>query len=66
VISAVEKIAGKHVPRKIVARRAGDPPALVANPAKAQALLEWKATRGLNDIVETAWNWTERRAAATR
>ena len=66
VISSVEKITGKRVPRKIVARRAGDPPALVANPAKAQALLEWKATRGLSDIVETAWNWTERRAAATR
>jgi UDP-arabinose 4-epimerase len=66
VISAVEKITGKRVPRKIVARRAGDPPALVANPAKAQALLEWKATRGLNDIVETAWAWTERRAVATR
>jgi UDP-glucose-4-epimerase GalE len=66
VISAVEKVTGKPVPRKTVARRAGDPPALVANPAKAQALLEWKATRGLQDIVATAWNWTERRAAAVR
>jgi UDP-glucose-4-epimerase GalE len=66
VISSVEKITGKRVPRKIVARRAGDPPALVANPAKAQALLEWKATRGLNDIIETAWAWAERRVATTR
>jgi UDP-glucose-4-epimerase GalE len=65
VISAVEKVAGKRVPRKNVARRPGDPPALVANPAKAQALLHWKATRGLDEIVTTAWNWMERRREAT-
>ena len=62
VISAVEKVTGKHVPRKNVPRRPGDPPALVANPAKAQALLHWKATRDLQDIVKTAWNWMEREA----
>ena len=66
VISAIENVTGKHVPRKIVARRAGDPPALVANPAKAQALLNWKATRGLREIVATAWNWMERRSAVAR
>jgi len=66
IISAVEEVTGKAVPRKMVARRAGDPPALVANPAKAESLLEWKATRGLRDVVATAWNWTERRAAAVR
>jgi len=66
VISAVEKATGKRVPHKIVPRRPGDPPALVANPAKAQKLLNWKATRGLDNIVGTAWNWMERREAAVR
>lgn len=61
VISAVEKITGKAVPHKVVARRPGDPPALVANPAKAQSLLAWKAARGLDDIVSTAWSWEEHR-----
>jgi UDP-arabinose 4-epimerase len=61
VISAVEDITGKRVPHKKVPRRAGDPPALVANPAKAQALLQWKASRGLRECVATAWNWMERR-----
>lgn len=65
VISAVERVSGKHVPHTIVPRRAGDPPALVANPAKAESLLQWKATRGLEEIVNTAWNWDERRRAAT-
>ena len=61
VISAVERITGKPVPHRLVARRGGDPPALVANPAKAQALLNWKATRGLDEIVSTAWSWEEHR-----
>jgi UDP-glucose-4-epimerase GalE len=59
VISAVEEVTGKRVPHKIGPRRAGDPPALVANPAKAQSLLQWKATRGLRECVATAWNWME-------
>ena len=65
VISAVEDVTGRRVPHKIGLRRAGDPPALVANSAKAQALLKWKATRGLRDVVATAWNWMERRREAT-
>jgi UDP-glucose-4-epimerase GalE len=65
VLSAVEEVTGKRVPHKIVPRRPGDPPALVANPAKAQALLQWKATRGLRDVVATAWNFMERKREAT-
>jgi UDP-glucose-4-epimerase GalE len=65
VLSAVEEVTGKRVPHKVVPRRPGDPPALVANPAKAQALLQWKATRGLRDVVATAWNFMERKREAT-
>jgi UDP-glucose-4-epimerase GalE len=61
VIFAVEKATGKKVPHKFTPRRPGDPPALVANPAKAQALLQWKAVRGLDNIVTTAWNWMQRK-----
>lgn len=64
VISAVENVTGRKVPHKIVARRAGDPPALVANPGKAQHLLQWKARYGLQEIVDTAWNWMEKRSEA--
>lgn len=60
VISTVEKVTGQPVPRKIVPRRPGDPPALVANPGKAQRLLEWKASRSLHDVVTTAWKWMQR------
>jgi UDP-glucose-4-epimerase GalE len=66
VISVIEEVTGKRVPHKMAPRRAGDPPALVANPTKAQALLQWKASRGLREVVATAWNWMERQEAASR
>ena len=66
VISAVEKVTGKKVPRTVVPRRPGDPPALVANPAKAQALLHWKAERDLNNVVSTAWNFMEEKNSSSR
>jgi UDP-glucose-4-epimerase GalE len=59
VITECEEITGKRVPRTMGPRRPGDPPRLVADPAKAQALLQWKATRSLRDVVSTAWNWME-------
>jgi UDP-glucose-4-epimerase GalE len=66
VINAVEEATGRSVPRKMVPRRPGDPPILVANPAKAQALLHWRATRGLREVVATAWNFMERQREARR
>ncbi len=60
VLSTVEKITGKRVPHTTAPRRPGDPPALVANPAKAQGLLDWKASRGLQEIVSTAWTWMQK------
>ena len=57
VIQAVEKVTGRPVRRKIVPRRPGDPPVLVADPAKAQRVLEWTAHRDLADIVASAWAW---------
>jgi UDP-arabinose 4-epimerase len=65
VISAVEQATEKKVPRQLAPRRVGDPPALVANPAKAQELLHWKATRGLPEIVETAWKWMQNAVRST-
>jgi UDP-glucose-4-epimerase GalE len=60
VISAVEKVAGRKVPYKIVPRRAGDPPILIADPSRAEKLLGWKAKRDLETIVSTAWKWMQR------
>jgi len=64
VIRTVEEVTGKKVPARIVPRRPGDPPALVADPARAQKLLHWKTKRTLRDSVSTAWAWMQRQTAA--
>jgi UDP-glucose-4-epimerase GalE len=61
VIATVEEVTGRKVPRKIVPRRPGDPPALVADPTRAQQLLQWKTKRSLRDSVSTAWKWMQSR-----
>ena len=65
VLAAVEQITGCEVPHKIVPRRAGDPPVLVADASRAEGALGWKARRNLTDIISTAWNWMQKRAAIT-
>jgi UDP-glucose 4-epimerase len=62
VMKAVEKVSGLKVPAKYSPRREGDPPALYANSAKAQAELDWKPKfSSIESIVETAWRWHQAR-----
>jgi len=65
VISTIERISGREVPKRVSPRRPGDPPELVADPRRAEKLLSWKATRSLEDIVSTAWKWSQNRRRAT-
>jgi len=60
VIQAAENASGRPVRRKIGPRRPGDPPVLVADPAKAQRVLGWTAQRNLADIVASAWSWRQK------
>jgi UDP-arabinose 4-epimerase len=60
VIRAAENATGRPVRRKIVPRRPGDPPILVADPGKAQRVLGWTAERNLADIVSRAWIWMQK------
>lgn len=58
VIDAAKRVTGK--PIKVVdgARRAGDPPALFADPAKITRELGWSASITLlEDIIASAWAW---------
>ena len=58
VIAAVERITGKRVPRREVARRPGDPAELIADPTRARQLLGWIPTRSdLDTIIRTAFSW---------
>jgi len=63
VIAAVEKAGGKKVPARESGRRAGDPPALVADARLAADVLRWKArVPDIETIVEHAWRWRRRRS----
>lgn len=62
VITAVEKNTGYTVPYKESPRRAGDPPILVADAAKAKQVLGWEAKHSdLDYIVKTAWAWAKKK-----
>ena len=63
IMSAAEKAVGNRVPWRAAERRPGDPPVLVADPSKAASILHWKASRTLEDIVGTAWNWMKQSSA---
>ena len=65
VIAMVERVTGLKVPRTDAPRRAGDPPALVAAPGRAKALLGWQpAWSDLETIVRTATAWHRQTPAA--
>jgi UDP-glucose-4-epimerase GalE len=66
VIEAAESATGRPVRRKIGPRRSGDPPILVADPAKAQSVLGWTAQRNLADIVSSAWMWMQKDSVRAR
>lgn len=58
VIAMVERVSGCKVPTREAPRRAGDPPELVAAPAKAMQTLGWQPRHSeLETIITTAWNW---------
>lgn len=58
VVAAVETTTGRRVRTKMVSRREGDPARLIANPAKAEQLLQWRATRSdLATVVADGWAW---------
>ena len=58
VIAAVERVSGRPVPFSAAARRAGDPPELVADPALARVRLGWRPRHSdIETIVRTALAW---------
>ena len=57
VVEVCREITGRPIPVKLLPRRAGDPPALVASSAKLETAMGWKCKRDLQAIVGSAWKW---------
>ncbi|MBE0465754.1 MAG: UDP-glucose 4-epimerase GalE [Candidatus Desulforudis sp.] len=62
VVNTVKEVTGVDFPVEFAGRRAGDPPALVADSGRIRRVLGWEPRfDDLRRIVETAWRWEMKR-----
>ena len=59
VIRAYEKVSGQVIHYEIVARRPGDIAMCYADPTLAAEILDWHATRGIDEMCADSWNWQQ-------
>jgi UDP-glucose 4-epimerase len=65
VVAAVERVSGRRILTVKAPRRAGDPPVLIADARRAEALLGWRPRHSdLDTIVESAVRWHASQASA--
>jgi UDP-glucose 4-epimerase len=58
---AAAEISGRQFPVRVVARRAGDPPVLCADPQRIMQKLKWKPEHSsLKEILGSAWYWKQK------
>lgn len=61
IIAGCREITGRDIPVEMAPRRAGDPPALIGDAAKAREILGWRPRHAsLEDILGTAWRWHQK------
>jgi UDP-glucose 4-epimerase len=56
-IKAFEKVTGQQLNYKIAPRRSGDVVAIYANNSHAVSVLKWDIRYGLDEMMDTAWQW---------
>lgn len=57
MVKAFENASKRTIPYEIIARRPGDIAECWADPSKAEQELGWKASRGLETMMDDAWRW---------
>jgi len=60
MIAAFEAASGRKIPHCFAPRRPGDIAACYADPARAEAELGWRATRGIEEMCADTWRWQAR------
>jgi UDP-glucose 4-epimerase len=61
VIDTARRVTGRTIPASVQERRAGDPAILVAESAKARAILGWEPHfDALDTIIAHAWDWEQK------
>lgn len=61
IVHAFERASGRPVPYRIAARRPGDIASCYADTHKAAKLLNWHATRNIDDMCRDTWNFAKNR-----
>lgn len=59
MVVAFESASGQIIPCQVVERRAGDVAEVTADPAQANARLQWRTTRGLTAMCADVWRWQQ-------
>lgn len=62
VVNAFEKATGEQLNYQFVPRREGDIEQIWADTTVANEVLGWKASRSIDEMVLSAWNWEKRLA----
>lgn len=57
MVRAFETASGRSVPYRLVDRRPGDIASCYADPALAETVLGWRATRGIQEMCSDTWRW---------
>jgi UDP-glucose-4-epimerase GalE len=57
VVDLCREITGRPIATREVARREGDPPALVADASAAKRELNWQSRYSMREIINSAWAW---------
>jgi UDP-glucose 4-epimerase len=61
IIKAAEAVTRKKIPVKLVKRRLGDPPTLVADASLAKKILGWSPQlKDIHTMIEHAWHWEQK------
>jgi len=61
IVDSIQRVTGRELPIQLGARRAGDPPALIADTTKARDLIGWNPVRSTMDqMIGSAWAWMQR------
>ena len=61
VVEAARRVTGRAIPARVVKRRMGDPPVLVASSRRARRELGWQPAHSvLDQMLADAWAWREK------
>lgn len=61
IVGMIEKVTGRKVNKKYVARRPGDPAMIYADNSKAKQILGWEPKYSdLETIITSAWKWAQK------